>query len=202
VQRRGSGPSFTPREVGKGTGLGLATVYGIIKQTGGHIGFSSELGRGSVFKVYLPRVEAGAGAEPRGAAEARAVSGDEVVLLVEDDMMVRAFTRKALERLGYEVIEAGDGNEALDILGRRQQPVDIVVTDIVMPMLGGRELAQRVLDRWPGTPILFVSGYSDDAILRRGVLDQGAHFLQKPFTAAALARAMRRALGSGPADGS
>ena len=130
----------------------------------------------------------------------RAVAGDEVVLLVEDDAMVRVFTRKALERLGYEVIEASDGNEALEALQRRQRPVDVVVTDIVMPLMGGRELAQRVLERWPGTPLLFVSGYSDDAILRRGVLDQGAHFLQKPFTAAALARALRRALDSGADD--
>jgi len=200
VKQRVFEPFFTTKEVGKGTGLGLATVYGIIKQTGGHIGFQSELGRGCDFTVYLPRVEADDVREPRGLAEVRAVSGDEVVLLVEDDAMVRVFTRKALERLGYEVIEASDGNEALEALQRRQRPVDVVVTDIVMPLMGGRELAQRVLERWPGTPLLFVSGYSDDAILRRGVLDQGAHFLQKPFTAAALARALRRALDSGADD--
>ncbi len=200
VKQRVFEPFFTTKEVGKGTGLGLATVYGIIKQTGGHIGFQSELGRGCDFTVYLPRVEADDVREPRGLAEVRAVAGDEVVLLVEDDAMVRVFTRKALERLGYEVIEASDGNEALEALQRRQRPVDVVVTDIVMPLMGGRELAQRVLERWPGTPLLFVSGYSDDAILRRGVLDQGAHFLQKPFTAAALARALRRALDSGADD--
>jgi len=200
IRQRVFEPFFTTKELGKGTGLGLATVYGIVRQTGGHIVCRSEPGRGSEFQVYLPRVES---AEPITAPlspESRECAGDETVLLVEDDAMVRGFATRALERLGYEVLPAAHGEAALAVCAARARPVDIVVTDIVMPTMGGRELAQRLLLRWPGTRVLYVSGYTDDALLRRGVLEPGTRFLHKPFTAASLGRAVRGTLDINPIE--
>ncbi|MDB5306446.1 MAG: Blue-light-activated protein [Gemmataceae bacterium] len=187
-------PFFTTKGPGKGTGLGLATVYGIVTQSGGHIGVDSEAGVGTTFKVYLPRadgpvggskVRAGALAPPRGA---------ETVLLVEDDPGVRALTRHILAGCGYTVVEAGDGDEAARAAVRHAGPIHLLVTDVVMPGQGGRAVAERLLERHPGLKVLYVSGYTDDAVVRHGVLHEAVNFLQKPFSPVALAHKVREVL--------
>jgi two-component system cell cycle sensor histidine kinase/response regulator CckA len=190
-------PFFTTKGPGKGTGLGLATVYGIVTQSGGHVEVDSEAGLGTTFKVYLPRGEgpvagsgpgAGAPAQPRGA---------ETVLMVEDDPGVRALNRRILARCGYTVLEAGDGDEAALAAVRHAGPIHLLMTDVVMPGQGGRAVAERLLERQPGLKVLYVSGYADDAVVRHGVQREAMNFLQKPFTPTALAHMVREVLDRG-----
>jgi CheY-like chemotaxis protein len=186
-------PFFTTKPVGQGTGLGLATVYGIVKQTNGSVFAYSEVGIGTTFKVYLPCSEA-----PRPGLEMTpppaALGGRETVLLVEDEESVRALTRRVLHAKGYEVLEAASGAEALALVARHTGPLHLLVTDVVMPRMSGRELATRLAEVRPGVKVLYVSGYTDDAVVRHGVLEAGAMFLQKPFSPDALARKVRDAL--------
>ena len=184
-------PFFTTKEQGKGTGLGLATVYGIVKQSGGHIWVHSTPGKGSSFEILLPRV-----VEIAAEAAAPAVSprGSETILVVEDDPAVRALTQRLLKRQGYTVITASDGIEALQLIAERLVEIALVITDIVMPGMSGGELAARVADAHPHLAVMFMSGYTDDVIVRRGLLDESTAFLQKPFTASSLASAVREAL--------
>jgi len=193
-------PFFTTKGADKGTGLGLSTVYGIVKQSGGEIVVESEPGRGTRLLIFLPRVEdpvepvglAGSGAKP--------VGGLETILLVEDDPEVRTLTREILEVNGYSVLEAADGAEALRLGAIHARPIHLVITDVVMPHVGGRHLAQQLGQLRPDTRILYISGYTDDAVIRHGVLAAEMAFLQKPFTGEALARKVREVLDapSGP----
>jgi CheY-like chemotaxis protein len=187
-------PFFTTKSQGQGTGLGLAMVYGIIEQSGGRIEVLSEPRRGTTFKVYLPpsREEASTpAAEDRATGLTR---GEETVLLAEDEDGVRDLARLCLERNGYQVLEAGNGSDALRICEQYPGAIDILVTDVVMPHLSGRQVAERVLSRRPRTKVLYVSGYTDDAMTRHGVADAGTSFLPKPFTAESLARKVREVL--------
>jgi len=186
-------PFFTTKEVGKGTGLGLSTVYGIIKQSGGYIWVYSEVGIGSTFKVYLPCVEAPIELPSlNGFQPAR--RGYETVLLVEDEDGVRALMRQVLHKHGYNVLESRHGGEALLTCERHQGKIDLLLTDVVLEQMSGRDLAERLLKVRPEMKVLYVSGYADDAIVHHGVLNAGMAFLQKPFTTEALARKIRYVL--------
>src|SRR5438128_5165524 len=187
-------PFFTTKEVGKGTGLGLATVYGIVKQSGGYIWVYSEAGHGTTVKIYLPRVP-GVAESPVPAPEPQQVrGGDETVLLVEDAAPVRTLARRSLEARGYRVLEAADGPSALQLSARHLDGIDILVTDVVMPGMSGRELAERLAPERPSMKVLYTSGYTDDAMVRQGVLSAGVAFLQKPFVPDTLARKVREVL--------
>src|SRR5216117_3157066 len=188
-------PFFTTKEFGKGTGLGLATVYGIVKQSGGYIWVYSEPGQGTTFKVYLPRVDAPAVrvAAPR---EAAALTGTETVLLAEDDLMLRPLAKTLLQKLGYTVLEAENPDQAVALAAAHPAPIHLLVADVVMPGASGRELARRLAGSRPDMKVLYVSGYTDDAIVHHGMLEPGLNFLQKPFTPAALARKVRDVLDS------
>jgi PAS domain S-box-containing protein len=190
-------PFFTTKELGKGTGLGLATVYGIVKQSGGHIWAYSEPDHGTVFKIYLPRVEAVAPvAAERPAAPRSGGRGTETVLVVEDDSAVRRFIQVVLEGRGYRVIAATSAHDALEHVARRSEPIDLLITDIVMPGMSGVELASRVSELAPGLKVLFASGYTENTIVHHGVLDAGVPFLQKPFAPGQLAERVRAELDS------
>jgi len=187
-------PFFTTKAQGKGTGLGLSTVYGIVKQSGGHIGLYSEPGSGTTFKVYLPHLdEAGNRREPR-ASQTESFQGCETVLLVEDEDSVRRLARKILELNGYVVLEAARSDEAWRIYQGHQGPIHLMLTDIVMPGASGRELAQRVAEVQPEMKVIYMSGYTDDAIVKHGVLSANTPFLQKPFAPETLARKVREVL--------
>src|SRR5438309_890380 len=188
-------PFFTTKEKGKGTGLGLATVYGIIKQSGGFIWVYSEVGHGTTFKLYLPRVEelAERAAAP-APARTRPARGTETVLVVEDEAPVRNVARQVLERHGYTVLEAPSAEAALDIATRYSGTIHLLLTDVVMPGLNGRELASRLVDLRPDARVIFMSGYTDDAVTRHGVLEPGSAYVQKPFTPDAIARRVREVL--------
>ena len=185
-------PFFTTKEAGKGTGRGLATVYGIVKQSGGHVGVYSEVGRGTTFKVYLPRAAPESGAAKAPSQFRRPPRGTETVLVVEDEDAVRALTRHVLQHSGYTVVEAEDAAAA--VRAAAGHGIDLLVTDVVMPGLGGRELAERLRASRPGLKVLFLSGYTDDAVVRHGVLHEAVNFLQKPFSPTALAHKVREAL--------
>lgn len=188
-------PFFTTKESGKGTGLGLSTVYGIVKQSGGSIGVSSEVGKGATFTIYLPRVgEVAHKAQP--APTVTSVQGTETVLIVEDEAAVCRLTKRILQLAGYTVLTASNGGEALLLLERHDGPVHLILTDMVMPGMGGRELAAQLQDTRPRMKVLYMSGYTDDAILRRGLLEKGTNFIGKPYTTAELTRTVREVLDS------
>jgi CheY-like chemotaxis protein len=188
-------PFFTTKEKGKGTGLGLSTVYGIVKQSEGSIWVYSEPGRGTTFKMYFPRIEEVAKSIEPGAAITKSVQGSETILLVEDEEMVRRLGRTVLQNNGYNVLEASNGEEGLRIAqehGAKQ--IHLMVTDVVMPRMSGRELADCLEPIRPEMKVLYMSGYTDDAIIRHGVLEQGMAFIQKPFAPDALLRKVRDVL--------
>jgi PAS domain S-box-containing protein len=188
-------PFFTTKEVGKGTGLGLATAYGIVQQSGGRIAVESSPGRGATFHIYLPRLGDPVVA-PRGspAAPARWPGGSETVLLAEDDKAVRDFARALLADTGYRVLEAADGLDALRVCETHPGPIHLLLTDVVMPGMTGRTLADHLVALRPGLRVLYMSGYTDDAVLRRGVVEADTAFLAKPFRPEELARKVREVL--------
>ncbi|HJQ26966.1 MAG TPA: PAS domain S-box protein [Blastocatellia bacterium] len=189
-------PFFTTKEIGKGTGLGLSTVFGIVKQSGGNIWVYSEPGSGTTFKIYLPSLHAADDSSP-AKADKLLPRGSETVLLVEDEAALRVLAARALRKQGYNVLEASNGEEALQVAqGRAGMPLDVVVTDVIMPQMGGKPLALLVQGMRPDTKVLFMSGYTNDAILHQGVLEEGAAFLQKPFTPDALVRKIHEVLNA------
>ncbi|HTT67536.1 MAG TPA: PAS domain-containing protein [Gemmatimonadales bacterium] len=187
-------PFFTTKEQGKGTGLGLATVYGIVKQSGGYVWVYSEPGRGATFKMYLPRVDAPVEEQEPSGEGADVPGGGEAVLVAEDDPAVRAIVADVLSQKGYRVMRAPDGQSALGMAGAHAGRIDLLITDLVMPGMTGRELAEALAAVRPGVRVLYISGYTDDAVVRHGVLEEGLAYLQKPFTPRALARKVREML--------
>ena len=192
-------PFFTTKEMGKGTGLGLSTVYGIVQQSGGSVWVYSEVGRGTTFKVYLPRVGEDAREYRRSASPEESARGTETILLAEDDELVRRLAREVLEMYGYRVLEAANGGAALLICERHAGPIDLLVTDAIMPEMSGRELSERLSSLRPRMKVLYMSGYADTAVVQQGVLDEWANFIQKPFTPDALTRKVREILDAPPA---
>jgi CheY-like chemotaxis protein len=186
-------PFFTTKEKGKGTGLGLATVYGIVKQSGGNIWVYSEKGQGTTFKVYLPRVDAPL-TETKREPVSLVANGDETVLVVEDEDAVRRLTERILLKSGYKVLAAANGGEAFLLCEKHHSKIDLLLTDVVMPQMGGRELADRLAKIKPGLRALYMSGYTDSAIEHHGVLEPGMRFIAKPFSAIDLTRKVREAL--------
>src|SRR3989449_8784705 len=189
-------PFFTTKPAGRGTGLGLSTVYGIVKQTGGNIWLYSEPGKGTTFKIYLPAIAAlpedigkvaPADALPRGGG---------TVLVVEDDEQLRRLTHRALASQGYTVLEAERGSTALDIARRHKGPIDLLLTDVVMPDMNGPKLAEMLRVARPELRVLFMSGYPDGAITNQGMLEHGVAYLAKPFTTEGIARKVRDVLGA------
>jgi CheY-like chemotaxis protein len=193
-------PFFTTKEAGKGTGLGLATVYGIVKQSGGYVWIYSEPGHGTTLKLYFPEVSSAAAfktGEYKVIPKGEQVRGSETILLVEDEEAVRRLTSRILEKRGYRVIPAQDGREAMEIGARESEQIDLVLTDIVMPGMNGRGLVERLAGIRPGIKSLYMSGYTDDDIVRRGFIEPSKVFLQKPFTSEALLQTVRKVLDEG-----
>jgi two-component system cell cycle sensor histidine kinase/response regulator CckA len=189
-------PFFTTKAVGKGTGLGLSTVYGIVSGGGGHVEVQSEPGQGALFRVYLPRAEPAAECAARAPEPASAPTGSETVLLAEDEDVVRRLASRILRRAGYTVIEASDGAQALDLCASLEGDLHLLLTDTVMPGMSGPELARRVTLLRPGVRVLFTSGYADDDVLRTGVQERGAAFIEKPFSPETLLRRVRDTLAA------
>jgi CheY-like chemotaxis protein len=187
-------PFFTTKEKGKGTGLGLSTVYGIVKQSGGNIWIYSEPGQGTTFKIYLLRVD-----EPleelKEKAEVKEIPrGSETILVVEDEEKVRKLAVRILSGQGYKVLEAPHGDDALLVCEQHEGPIHLMVTDVVMPNMSGHELAKRLKAFHPEMKVLYMSGYTDNAIVHHGVLEKGVNYIQKPFTIERLARKVKEVL--------
>jgi CheY-like chemotaxis protein len=199
TQQRIFEPFFTTKEIGKGTGLGLSTVYGIVKQSGGNIWVYSEPGMGTVFKVYLPRID-DATAVTAEKPETIVLRGSETILLIEDEDVVRGLTKKILMQAGYNVLDAKGGEEAIRVCSAYPGPIDLLLTDVVMPEISGKEVADRLVELRTGIRVLFMSGYTDEAIVQHGVLDASVEFLQKPFTWFGLTRKVRDVLNRNPPD--
>ncbi len=187
-------PFFTTKEIGKGTGLGLATVYGIVKQSEGNIWVYSEPGQGTTFKIYLPQVLEKVVIEERGQAAVTEFGGSETILLVEDEDVVRDLAHRVLEKYGYTVLEASQGEDALRICQQFQGEIHLLITDVIMPKISGPELAKQLRPIRPQMKLLYVSGYTDSSIVHHGVMDEGVPFLQKPFTPQVLLRKVRQVL--------
>jgi PAS domain S-box-containing protein len=190
-------PFFTTKARGKGTGLGLATVYGVVKQSGGYVWADSELGKGSSFKVYLPRIEEAVAVGKAPAPPVEALRGAETLLVVEDADALRKLAQALLEEHGYRVVAAANGAEALQIIEQRKVPIDLLLTDVVMPGMNGRALAERLRQLQSGLRVLYMSGYTDSAIADHGVLDPGTHLLHKPFTEETLIQKVGEVLDGG-----
>jgi CheY-like chemotaxis protein len=190
-------PFFTTKGVGHGTGLGLSTVYGIVKQSGGYVTVTSEPGQGTTFCIFLPRVPAPP--EPHEPDDdTERLYGHETVLVVEDEEAVRSLASRVLREHGYTAIEAGDGAAAFALLAERGQEVSLIVADLIMPLMGGRELRARLADLGQQTPVLFMSAYTAGDVRARGMLEAGDPFIQKPFAPADLAAQVRELLDTGP----
>jgi PAS domain S-box-containing protein len=189
-------PFFTTKKVGKGTGLGLSTIYGIVKQNNGFVWVYSEPGQGSTFKVYLPMVKGDAEPEEKEQSPVDDLSGSETVLIVEDDEGLRKFAQEVLQSYGYRILVAENGEDALRVCKEHEGPIHLLLTDVVMPKMGGKQLAERLQPLYPRMKVICMSGYTDDAIVHHGVLESGLNFLEKPFTPESLARKVREALGS------
>jgi CheY-like chemotaxis protein len=195
-------PFFTTKEEGKGTGLGLATVYGIVKQSGGHIAVYSEPGQGTTFRVYFPATSASKKQEREPAPAPRKTRG-ETVLVIEDEADLRSMIVRALARRDYHVLEARTGEEALELVEKQKAEVQLLITDIVMPGMRGTEAAQRLASLLPDLKILYMSGYTDNAMFHQKLLEAGTIFLQKPFSVSALEERVQKALdGKSKAAGS
>jgi CheY-like chemotaxis protein len=188
-------PFFTTKEKGKGTGLGLSTVYGIVKQSGGYVMVQSEPKSGTTFNIYLPRVDEALEAHGAAPISRSTAGGSETVLLVEDEESVRQLVRETLVAKGYQVLEADNGQAGLDAAAAHKGTIHLVITDVVMPGMSGRELAQHVMEARPQTKVLYLSGYTEDAIVSEGTIESGKAFLQKPFTLQNLCRKVREVLG-------
>jgi CheY-like chemotaxis protein len=191
TQKRVFEPFFTTKPSGQGTGLGLATVYGIVKQSGGHIVLYSEVGRGTTFKIYLPRTDEVEDASQAKLVDARSLRGSETILLVEDENAVREFVHKILNLYGYVVHAMADPGQALAFARAHRASIHVLLTDVVLPMMSGLAMAAEVQRDHPEAQVLYMSGYTDDAIVHHGVLDPGMWFLQKPFTGEALVNKLR-----------
>jgi CheY-like chemotaxis protein len=189
-------PFFTTKDKGKGTGLGLSTVYGIVQQSGGSIWVYTEPNQGTSFKVYLPQGEVATEIQERKAAEEKIARGSETVLLVEDEDVVRGLAAHILEDAGYRVIKARGGDEAIQLCAQETDAIDLLLTDVVMPEKSGKDVADRLTSMRPRLKVLFMSGYTDEAIVNHGVLDVGIQFIQKPFTPLALSKKVREVLDS------
>ena len=194
VQARIFEPFFTTKPVGQGTGLGLSTVYGIVKQSDGFVWCYSEPGQGTMFKIYLPLAGVRSAPVPPASAPAELRGGSETILVVEDEDVVRSLACRGLREQGYRVLEARHGREALDRVEERRDVIDLVISDVVMPQLGGRELGALLARIQPELPILYMSGYTGDDVIQRGLLEPGVPFQQKPFTPEGLARKVREML--------
>ncbi|MGO8786710.1 MAG: PAS domain S-box protein [Terriglobia bacterium] len=194
-------PFFTTKESGKGTGLGLSTVYGIVKQSGGYIWVYSEPGAGATFKIYLPSVEEAAESVPVSEARERPFGGSETILLVEDDASVRDLAARILQQQGYKVLESKSPEDALQTAEHYQAPIALLLTDVVLPNMSGRKVAEHLALLRPSMKVLYMSGYTDDAVVRNGVLEANTAFLQKPFSPASLTRKVREVLDAGPEKG-
>ena len=190
-------PFFTTKPPGKGTGLGLATCFGIVKQNAGHINVHSELGRGTTFKIYFPQVQSALESPRVHIMPTEATGGNETVLLVEDEPVVRELAVATLREKGYTVVEAVNGEEGLRMARQHDGKIDLVLTDVVMPVMGGKEMADALRTSHPDTKVLFTSGYTEDAMGHHGVLRPGILFLQKPYMTATLARKVREVLDEG-----
>jgi len=190
-------PFFTTKERGKGTGLGLATVYGIVKQSNGYIWVDSTLGKGASFQIYLPLHVGKAGAEPQKLDAPEKLRGSELILLVEDSEPLKKLAQTYLETGGFRVASAASGEEALQVAARSGEPFDLLLTDVVMPGMNGRALAEQLLRRQPGMRVLYMSGYTDSFIVGHGVLEPGTHLLHKPFTDEVLIAKVREVLDGG-----
>jgi two-component system, cell cycle sensor histidine kinase and response regulator CckA len=192
-------PFFTTKEVGKGTGLGLSTVYGIVKQSGGYIWVYSEPSRGTSFKIYLPRVDQPAETLSGDQRLNNVLRGSETILLVEDDPQLRQLSASVLSHCGYKVLVAGGPEEGLTIAKANHQDIRLLITDVVMPGMNGRQLAEQVLQFSPDIKVLYISGYTNNAIVHYGVLDDGLWFLPKPFSLSAFMGKVREVLDADPA---
>ena len=187
-------PFFTTKEMGKGTGMGLSTVYGIVKQNNGFIWVYSELGRGATLKIYLPKAKGDAASEEKEQPPVPALGGSETVLIVEDDDSLRKLARTVLKQRGYKVLEAENGEDALRVSEAHDGSIDLLIADVVMPKMGGKETAERLQPLYPQMKVIYMSGYTDNAILHHGVLAPGLNFFEKPFTPEGLARKVREVL--------
>jgi CheY-like chemotaxis protein len=187
-------PFFTTKEKGKGTGLGLSTVYGIVRQSGGNVWVYSEIGKGTTFKVYLPQIEDEVAERTATKEDLTRHRGTETVLLVEDEDMVRKLTIELLEESGYVVLEANGGEQAMQLFTAHTERIDLLITDVVMPIMSGKEVAEQLRNVHPETKVLFMSGYTDEAIVHHGIVDSHIAFIQKPFSESALTRKVRAVL--------
>jgi len=189
-------PFFTTKGMGRGTGLGLSTIYGIVKQNNGVVWVYSEPGQGTTFKVYLPKVEGDAGPEEKERTPIEDFVGFETVLIVEDDDSLRKLAQKVLQQHGYRVLAAENGEDALKVSEAHDGSIDLLITDVVMPKMSGKETAERLQPLNPQMKVIYMSGYTDNAIAHHGVLAPGLNFLEKPFTPKGLARKVREVLGN------